>query len=132
MVSFLASLSIKIFLVVVVLIEFVWNRIPFRFFHFIYVAIVGFLYILGNYLGYLSNPLHRNKTYESLIDWDDNDAGFFMGTIETLILFGVVGGSVIHIIAWCFNQLKQLLLNKCSQNSVHNMRNKNISISNSF
>ena len=71
-------------LVVVIGLEFIFNRIPVRLLHFVYTVLVGLMYILGNYIGYLMNP-KRNATYSDFIDWTDNDAGFVLGTIETLL-----------------------------------------------
>ena len=107
------------------LLEFTFNRIPIRFFHFIYPACVMLLYMLGNYLGYLSNP-ERNGTYEAFIDWTDNDAGFFVGTIETLLLLGPVAVTVIHLLIWGVYQLKFALCKRCTNNSVHDQTGTNL------
>ena len=121
------------------MIELVFNNIPVRFFHFLYTSFVVLLYILGNFLGFLSNP-ERNGTYSAFIDWTDNDAGFFLGTVGTLMLFGLVGSTIIHIIAWCVYQLKHLLKQKmlsgkCMGNSVrdHTIGGmKNVSMTDDF
>ena len=123
---------------VVIGLEFAFNRIPFRLFHFVYSCLVTLMYILGNYIGFLINP-KRNATYSDLIDWTDNDAGFFLGTIETLSarvlklikivfssidistrlkLFGLGGSIVIHCILYGLYQLKMLVYKSCCKNTV--------------
>ena len=121
------------------MIELCFNNIPIRFFHFLFPNFVVLLYILGNYLGFLSNPA-RNATYEAFIDWTDNDAGFFLGTVGTLMLFGMVGTFVIHMLVWCFYQVKYFLqrklpCGKCCGNSVHDHSiggMKNVSMADDF
>ena len=93
---------------IVIGLELVFNRIPFRLVHFIYPIITGLIYILANYIGFLIND-KRNGTYSSIIDWNDNDAGFILGTIETLLLFSCAGAFVMHIILWCYTQLWLIL-----------------------
>jgi hypothetical protein len=57
--------------------ELIFNRIPFRLVHFIFPIITALIYVLSNYIGFLMDP-DRNGTYESIIDWEDNQ-----GTLST-------------------------------------------------
>ena len=81
---FLFEATYSLTLVVVMFLEFAFSRVPFRLLHFFYTCLVALMYILGNYIGFLINP-RRNTTYSGIIDWTDNDAGFVLGTIETLL-----------------------------------------------
>ena len=60
-----------VFEAVVVCLEVAFNRIPFRFFHFIFPVSVALMYTLGNWIGYKMNPA-RNGVYPGIVDWSDN------------------------------------------------------------
>ena len=61
------------FSAVVIIFELAYNRIPFRFFHFIFPMLVALMYTLGNWIGYKMNPA-RNGVYPGIVDWSDNQA----------------------------------------------------------
>ena len=52
------------------------NRIQFRLFHFLYTIIIGLLYVMGNYVAFLTDP-KRNKAHEMFIDWASPHDGEF-------------------------------------------------------
>ena len=54
--------------VVILLLELCLNRIPLRLFHSIFTMIVGLLYIMGSYLGFIIDP-KRNAAHPKFIDW---------------------------------------------------------------
>lgn len=102
---------------VVIFLELLFNRIPFRFFHFLFTMSVALMYVLGNWIGYKMDPA-RNGTYSNIMDWSDNQAGFFLGTIETMMLFSIGGTFVLHIILWGIVKLKFLCLRRYSTSTV--------------
>lgn len=104
---------------VIICLEVLFNNIPFRFFHFLISIFVSLIYILGNYIGFKMNPA-RNGTYPTIIDWTDNDAGFFLGTIETMLIFGILGNLVLHLILWGLIELKFMLARRFSNTQIHN------------
>ena len=60
-----------LFSAVVIFLELAFNRIPFRFFHFIISMCVALMYVLGSWIGYKMNPA-RNGAYPGIVDWSDN------------------------------------------------------------
>ena len=62
------------------------------------------------------------------IDTEPHQAGFFLGTIETMILFSIGGCLVLHIILWGIVKLKFLCLERYSTSTVRH----EIALSESF
>ena len=52
-------------------------------------------------------------------DLELKTAGFFLGTIETMILFSIGGCLVLHIILWGIVKLKFLCLRRFCTSIVH-------------
>ena len=63
----------------------------------------------------LSHQWLVNKT-----GFQTDQAGFFLGTIETILLFGILGHLVLHSIFWGLTELKFMLARRFSNNQIHN------------
>ena len=65
-------------LVVVMGLELIFNRLPVRFFHFIFPVCYGLLYILANYLSHLvkrgleTSDIVIQDYHPEIVDWKDN------------------------------------------------------------
>lgn len=111
--SFYAILDIHAYLMpmIVMAFELCTNRIHFRLFHFLYTIIIGLLYVMGNYVAFLTDP-KRNKAHEMFIDWaSPHDDVFTIGvlkltTVESLLLYTLGFIPAIHLVFWILLKFK--------------------------
>jgi len=127
-INFHAVLDIHAYLMpmIVILVELCTNRIPFRLFHFLFTIIVGLLFIMGNYLGFIIDP-KRNGSHSNFIDWSHSEAIFTVGslkltTIESLLLFTLGFIPAIHLVFWTLLKLKFRACLKSYSSTVSSMR----------